>query len=89
VTLRRLVVSIRGQRWRLRYARLARNTDGITDYDTRTIRVSPNVAGVERMETELHEVLHAALPDLDELAVAETAQAQAAILWRIGYRLGR
>jgi hypothetical protein len=38
------------------------------------------------MDSLIHEILHAALWDLDEEAVTETANAISAALWRVGYR---
>jgi hypothetical protein len=34
----------------------------------------------------IHELLHAAHWDLDELAVEETAEDLARVLWKLGYR---
>jgi len=47
--------------------------DGLCDYATRTIYVNP--AAADQRSTLLHEVLHAALPDLTESAVEQTEEA--------------
>ena len=39
------------------------------------------------LESLIHEVIHAFLPDLPEETVDRIAKAIAALLWRIGYRL--
>jgi len=41
---------------------------------------------VARNGSIIHEILHAALWDLDEEAVHDTANAISAALWRLGYR---
>jgi hypothetical protein len=45
------------------------------------------VRGVERLDTELHEALHALQSFASEEHTAEVATALAQILWQLGYRL--
>jgi hypothetical protein len=47
--------------------------DGLCDYRCRTIYVNP--AAVDQRATLMHEVLHAAMPDMTELAVEQTEEA--------------
>lgn len=51
------------------------------------IRIDGATTEQKRMETEIHEMLHACLWDTDEAAVTETARDIARVLWKIGYRL--
>ena len=50
------------------------------------IRISDRLSGRARMETEIHEVLHASRPELDESAVQTTAREIATVLFRLGWR---
>lgn len=60
---------------------------GLLSRDTSTIRISSKIDGELRLDTEIHEMLHACLPDIDEEAVNETATDLARTLWAMGYRL--
>jgi len=51
------------------------------------IRIDGSATDRIRMETEIHEIMHACLWDLDEAAVSETARDMAKALWKIGYRI--
>jgi len=68
-------IRIRGVWWTIRRERPPRRErlDGLCDYATRTIYVNP--VAVDQRATLLHEVLHAALPDLTEMAVEQTEKA--------------
>ena len=64
--------------------------DGITtdpEVAPRTIHIAANLTDQARLDTEIHEALHACLWDLSEEAVAETAESIAGFLWRVGYRV--
>jgi hypothetical protein len=50
------------------------------------ISVKPAIVGVDALDTLIHEMLHAAMPDLDEDAIYETASDVAKVLWDLGYR---
>lgn len=54
--------------------------------DGGTIRIAARVVEAERLETEVHEALHACMPDIDEEAIHDTARDVAAVLWALGYR---
>lgn len=43
---------------------------------------------MERLDTIIHEVAHAALPDHDEAFIEQFGTDLARILWRLGYRQG-
>jgi hypothetical protein len=79
--MKRSNIRIRGRWWVIKRAAPPKKgeakgvgrTDGLCDYETRTIYVNPR--SEEQRATLLHEVLHAALPDLDEDAIRETEEA--------------
>jgi hypothetical protein len=82
-------ITIRGRRWRLKYKRLPRDEFGRCDApDTpeKCIFIRKGIKGRQELDTLIHEMLHAALWDLDETAVNDTARDIAVALWRIGYR---
>ena len=83
-------VYIRGKRWRLIFGGIRHNADYIgkcdspTDKD-KTIRVCGRLRGEHRLETIIHELLHAGSWDLDETAVRELAKDMGRTLTRLGY----
>jgi hypothetical protein len=72
-------ITIRGKRWTVKgfdgdhppgeKAKLF----GLCDYATRTVWISNTQTELDRLDTLIHELMHAALPDLCEDAVAATA----------------
>jgi ABC-type phosphate transport system ATPase subunit len=80
------ILRIRGKRWRLRFVSHLGENRGICDNTDRIIRIVSNQEQEVEMDTIIHEILHAALWDLDEEAVHDTANAISAALWRVGYR---
>jgi len=52
------------------------------------IRVALGQPEQSELDTVIHEILHAAYPDLEEDAVGQTAEALAKVLWRLGWRKG-
>ena len=83
-----MTVTVRGRRWRLEFARL-KNMRGVCDspdMQDRRIRIAKRLEGEEQLDVTLHELLHAALWDLDEEAVDETATDLARVLWKLGWR---
>jgi hypothetical protein len=85
-----VIVTILGKRWRLRFCRMA-SDDGQCD-DPRTpgkeIRINVSLRGRARLETVIHEMLHAGnWLHRSEEAVDEEARDMSRILWRLGYRL--
>ena len=83
-------VDIRGKRWNLEM--LDYLPDGscgsIDPPDTpqKRIHIGLNQTPLDVLDTIIHECLHAAIPDLDEEAVTETATDIAKVLYRMGYR---
>ena len=79
---------IRGKVWTIKRSRLV-SARGLCDHPEepgRTIRVASSLKDCEELEVMLHEMLHAALWDLDECVVETVADDIAQALWRLGYR---
>jgi hypothetical protein len=83
------ILRIRGQRWRLRFVPNLGNAEGVCDKEQRTIRIALGYPEDQTLDSIVHEVLHAALWDLDEEAVHETANAISSALWKLQYRRSR
>ena len=85
---RRMFVNVLGKRWKLRFAAL-RLDDGRCDPpdgSAKEIVVDSKLVGRERLDTLIHEMLHAANWHLDEEFVTRCASDMAKVLWRLGYR---
>jgi hypothetical protein len=80
--------TIGGRSWKWVYRRM-RRLYGLCDYGSRTVTIdaTPSTAGLVRLDTEIHEALHALQAFATEEHTAETASTLAAILWSLGYRL--
>lgn len=65
-------IKVRGERWRL-VIEQDKDAYGTCDCDAKVIRIAPGATQVQSIDTIVHEMLHACLPDLSEDAVAETA----------------
>lgn len=85
-----LTVTINGKRWKLLYdGRIGNDKDGYCtppNKPGRTIAIRSTLSGEQRLETELHEMLHAADWTKDEEWVRAVGHDIAKILWRLGYR---
>lgn len=79
-------VRIRGQRWKIRFVPNLGDKAGECDYGLRILRVAQGQSEADELDTVIHEVLHAAHPDLEEAAIGETGEAIAKVLWRLGWR---
>ena len=82
-------VRLGGKYWTFRFAPNMRDYGDMQDpgkAQGRLIRVGTWQGEQDTLDTIIHEVLHAALWDLDEEAVHDTANAISAALWRGGYR---
>ena len=83
-------IQIRRKRWTLfSHEQSGRNTFGECDpvgAKKKQISVKPNIAGVDALDTLIHEMLHAAMPDIAEEVVYQTASDLAKVLWDLGYR---
>ena len=80
------ILKIRGQKWRLRFVPFLGNAEGVCDKPERTIRIALGKSEQDPLDSIIHEILHAAMWDLDEEAVFTTANAISEALWKLGYR---
>jgi len=82
-------VTINGTRWLLRFTRLRGGAAGWTYYDPHRPKmlIDETLKENDRMETVIHELLHASLgPTVSEAAVTEAARVIQRTLRRLGYR---
>ena len=83
-------VKIDGKRWLLRFTRLKGDAAGWTFFDNAKrprILIDEKLKGGERLETILHELLHASLgPNISEEAITEAARVQRRMLTMLGYK---
>ncbi len=82
-------VHINGKRWDLRFTNLQGHgqCDG-PHIPNKEIRIRSNLKGEERLDTLIHEMLHAAMWSIDEEVIHAAASDIARVLWRLGYRDG-
>ena len=84
-------VTIRNHNWDLSFVdRLPSGDAGEMDpigVPSKEIRVALQQTSVDVIDTLIHELLHAALPDISEEAIAETATDIARVLHRLGVRV--
>ena len=84
-------VELRGKRWNLEVVEYLYNNDcGNMDpagVPGKRIRISRSQDPLAMLDTIIHECLHAAVPDLAESTVEESATDIARVLYRMGYRL--
>jgi hypothetical protein len=78
-------LTIRGSRWKVRWVNNLGDNFGVCDYAKRELRIAKGQEVTTELDTVVHELLHAALPDLDEPAIAETAEALATALVKLGF----
>ena len=83
-------VTIDGKRWLLRFTRLKGLAAGWTYFDNAKrprILIDEKLKGGTRLETIVHELLHASLgPTISEESVTEAARVIRRTLWTLGYR---
>ena len=83
-------VTIDGKRWLLRFTRLKGGAAGWTYFDNAKrprILIDDKLKGGTRLETIVHELLHASLgPTISEESVTEAARVIRRTLWSLGYR---
>lgn len=77
----------RGREFDIIYTDLGVQIDGECSDENETIEIDMYLKGMRKMETEIHESLHACLPMLEEKIIEPTAADIAAFLWKLGYRL--
>ena len=83
-------VTIDGKRWLLRFTKLKGDAAGWTFFDNASkprILIDEKLRGGARLETILHELLHASLgPNISEEAITEAAKVQRRVLTMLGYK---
>ena len=83
-------VTIDGKRWLLRFTKLTGSAAGWTYFDNAKrprILIDEKLKGGTRLETIVHELLHASLgPTISEESVTEAARVIRRTLWSLGYR---
>ena len=84
-----MLVRLGGKYWTLRFVANMRDYGDMVDPGVvrgRIIRIATWPCEKDRLDTVIHEALHAVRPELDEDAVARTATDIAHLLWKLGYR---
>ena len=83
-------VTIDGKRWLLRFTRLTGDAAGWTYFESAKrprILIDERLRAGARLETIVHELLHASLgPTISEESVTEAARVIRRTLWALGYR---
>lgn len=83
-------VTIDGKRWLLRFTRLNGDAAGWTFFESAKrprILIDERLRAGARLETIVHELLHASLgPTISEESVTEAARVIRRTLWALGYR---
>ena len=75
-------IKVRGKKWRIRVAELF----GITDTSLREISLALKLSPKRRLNTLIHEMLHALNPKAKEKTVKYAADKIAKVLWKDGWR---
>ena len=79
--------------WRVGYRKnIPGNNFGDSDHSDESkpgIRIQSTLKAEDIMDTEIHELIHANCPWMDEDAVGMLATNLATFLWKRGYRRGR
>lgn len=79
---------IDSQKWLWRYSPLKGQAAGWTEWDKRKVLIDVKLRGRTRLETEIHEAIHASFGrTISEETVTQSAADIARILWSLGYRL--
>ena len=83
-------VTIDGKRWLLRFTRLKGGAAGWTYFDNAKrprILIDEKLRGGTRLETIVHELLHASLgPTISEESITELARVQRRVLTALGFK---
>lgn len=83
-------VVIRNKAYQLQFVpKIEQGAKGMCDAPSaaaKRIRVLERLKGQDRLETIIHELLHACYWDMDEEAIHHPAEDIARVLWRLGYR---
>jgi hypothetical protein len=81
--------TFRGKAWRIRWHKPGANLDGMAQHEGgkfKRISIDPDLSGRDRLETLIHEALHAADWSKDEDFTDTDARDLARFLWRDGWR---
>lgn len=79
---------IDGKPWKWVYKSLKkRKAFGICDWQNKTVAICTSCDGLERLDTECHEALHATQGFASEDHVTQVANTLSKILWELGYRI--
>lgn len=62
---------------------------GLTVHEPGVVHIKRSRETLDRLDTIVHETLHASNPKMSEAEVARIAGDVAAVLWKAGYRRGR
>ena len=82
-----LKFDIGSKQWLWQYRSLrSKNLCGLCNYSKHTVSICTSLKGIDRLDTECHEALHALQAYASEEHVAEVATTLATILWALGYR---
>ena len=81
-----LTFRIAGRQWRWRYKPM-RAYHGLCDYTNREITIDTAQDGATRLDSEIHEALHAIQAFATEEHTADAAATLSGILYGLGYRL--
>jgi hypothetical protein len=83
-------LNLGGKRWTYKRPRSITQDgiecDGLCDSETRTIKVSKSLTGLEELDANIHEMVHATGQFLDEEFVDESSTEMARALFKLGYR---
>lgn len=83
----RFLINEKPWRWVYRSLRRTKPTTlGLCDWDAKTVTICSSCEGLERLDTELHEALHAMQGFASEDHTEQVATTLANILWKLGYR---
>lgn len=77
---------LRGKRWKVVECPRDAEWHGMTVFDEKTIYIANDLSERNRLETLIHEALHACNRDLAEECVEETARDITTFLWGDGWR---
>jgi len=85
--------TLAGVKWLLRFTRLRGNAagwaylpDSKNPHMRRKILIDEKLTGRPRLETIIHECLHACYPTVSEEHITESARDLSRVLWTLGYR---
>ena len=79
-------LNLRGVEWNLEFTKenLGLDEYGVCVFDNQRIIVEPKLKGTLRLDTVIHELLHACLPDTAEHSICQTASSIAQALVDMG-----